>query len=304
MMKMKQQINVNTPWAGLGMDCKEAKTLNEVLAMSNLNFKVEPQDIVVNGQKVPGYIANVRSDTNEVLGIVGKKYEIIQSEDAFSFIDGMVDEGMRFTSAGVTRDSKKVWILGELQDVSILGDDVTPYLYFENSFDGSGSIQLNVVMLRQWCANGMTYLMKDNRFSWSIRHTKAVMNRLELAHRNILNANQYIEGFTEQMELLQQRALPSFADFKEFIFPVPTDITARKENNIALQREQLETIYNTKEDIKPFLGTQYGAYLAITDMASHAEPLRQTESYNERRFLNLVKGNEWVGRAQEFFKAA
>lgn len=304
MTSVIKNVNVNTPWAGLGTDCKEAKTLNEVLGMANLNFKVESRDVIVDGKKVDGYVANVRSDNGSVLGVVGDRYKIIQNEEAFSFIDGMVDEGMRFTMASVTSDSKKAWIMGELPGRNILGDDVTPYIYFENSWDGSGSIRLNVVMLRQWCANGMTYVIKDNNFSWSIRHTGKAMNKLEVAQKSIEHANQYIDGFEGKMELLQQKSLPDFNEFMEFIFPVPQDASSRKANNIGTQREQLSAIYNTKEDIKPFIGTQYGAYLAITDMASHAEPLRQTETFAERRFLNLVKGNESVMKAQEFFQIA
>ena len=69
---------------------------------------------MVEGVEVPNYIANVRTDNNAVLGVVGKRYNIIQNTDAFSFIDGMVDEGMKFTMANTSSDNKKTWILGEL----------------------------------------------------------------------------------------------------------------------------------------------------------------------------------------------
>ena len=39
---------------------------------------------------VPDYFANVRTDTEEVLGVVGKDYKIVQNIDAFSFFDDIV----------------------------------------------------------------------------------------------------------------------------------------------------------------------------------------------------------------------
>ncbi len=299
-----KNVNVNTPWRGLGVDCKEAKSLQEVLDISNLNFTVEQKDVIVNGNKVPNYIANMRSDTEQVLGIVGSRYHIINNQEAFSFIDGMVEEGMKFHMANASADSKKVWILGELEDINILGDDITPYIYFENSFDGSGSIKLNVVMLRQWCANGMTYMMKHDNFSWSIKHTAQVMNRLQLAHDSILKANKYISKFENEMEKLADTKLDNIVNFSEFLFPTPTDASSRKEENVAKLRNEIISVYNNKVDIQPFKGTQYGAYMAVTDLASHSEPLRQTSTASENRFFNLVKGNEWVGKAQEYFRLA
>ena len=48
----------------------------------------------------------------------------------------------------------------------------------------------------------------------------------------------------------------------------------------------------------------YGAYLAVTDFASHAEPLRTTKTYDERRFLNLMNGDAIINKAQRYFEAA
>ena len=159
-------------------------------------------------------------------------------------------------------------------------------------------------MLRQWCANGMTYMFKDNNFSWAIRHTNSAMQYLEQAHQNILNTQNYIEQFEQEMELLQQKKLPNFMDFSNYLFPVPADATDRVKSNIFSQRNELVSIYNSKDDIKPFKGTQYGAYMAVTDLASHSVPLRQSKTADEKRFFKLVKGNDWVSKAQDFFQVA
>ena len=43
--------------------------------------------------EVPDYFATVREDNNEVLGMVGKDYTIVQNRDVFTFFDQIVGQG-------------------------------------------------------------------------------------------------------------------------------------------------------------------------------------------------------------------
>jgi hypothetical protein len=40
--------------------------------------------------KVPNHYATVRTGNDQVLGVVGKDYEIVQNVDAFTFFDAIV----------------------------------------------------------------------------------------------------------------------------------------------------------------------------------------------------------------------
>jgi hypothetical protein len=53
---------------------------------------------------VPRHVANVRSDSRAVLGIVGEGYEPLQNRSAFAFCDGITDSGRaHWIGAGATR---------------------------------------------------------------------------------------------------------------------------------------------------------------------------------------------------------
>jgi phage/plasmid-like protein (TIGR03299 family) len=300
----------NKPWEGLGKDITGAITLQQALQNADLNFTVEPKQLFIgsgnDAKLVEGFKANVRSDNGALLGIVGNKYHIVQNQDAFNFYDGLVANGVTFETGGVTQDNKKSWLLGKLDGFNILGDNVIPYLMFANSFDGSGSVSINVVMLRQVCSNGMTYIIKDARFNWSIRHTASANDKLEIVDSTLKNSQRYIEAFNAKMELLEQVPISNTTvdGFVEYVFPMPTgnEVTDRQVNNVETLRSNFLNIYNHAEDIDKFRGTAYGLYLGITDMASHYAPLRDTRTFAERRFMDIAKGHEFVNRSQEYLQ--
>jgi hypothetical protein len=67
---------------------------------------------------------------------------VVQNEDAFKFTDSLLGEGVTYETAGSLRGGKIIWLLAKMpEDVTILGDTVTPYMVFTNTHDGSGSVK-------------------------------------------------------------------------------------------------------------------------------------------------------------------
>src|SRR5437763_12630816 len=64
---------------------------------------------------VPRHVANVRSDTRAVLGVVGEGYEPLQNASAFAFCDAITDSGRaHWIGAGSTRGGARVHALMRL----------------------------------------------------------------------------------------------------------------------------------------------------------------------------------------------
>ena len=78
------------PWHGIGTVVNDAPTSDEAIKIAKLDWQVSQEPIYGNGKVVEGVYANVRSDTQDVLGIVKSKYRIYQNDESFSFVDDIV----------------------------------------------------------------------------------------------------------------------------------------------------------------------------------------------------------------------
>lgn len=59
------------------------------------NHTGDPEtDLLIPEIEVPNYFATIRKDTEQVLGVVGKDYEVVQNVDAFTFFDSIVGGAM------------------------------------------------------------------------------------------------------------------------------------------------------------------------------------------------------------------
>lgn len=76
------------PWHGIGTVVQDAPTSEDAIRIAKLNWTVEQFPIYANGKEIAGMFANVRSDTNETLGVVRNRYKIVQNNEAFNFVDG------------------------------------------------------------------------------------------------------------------------------------------------------------------------------------------------------------------------
>jgi hypothetical protein len=78
-----------------GVDPEEGHDAASMIAAAGLDWTVErhPLEAVVEREyqalrvPVPRHVANVRSDTGAVLGVVGEGYEPLQNRQAFAFCD-------------------------------------------------------------------------------------------------------------------------------------------------------------------------------------------------------------------------
>lgn len=103
-----------TPWHGLGTRVMEAPASKEALTLAGLDWKVLQEPVYTQSEElIKGYKANVRDSDRKVLGVVTDRYKVIQNEEAFSFTDSLLGEGVRYETAGSLQGGKRY---GFLQD--------------------------------------------------------------------------------------------------------------------------------------------------------------------------------------------
>lgn len=90
------------------------------------NHKGNPEtDLIIPEIEVPNFYATVRTDTGQVLGVVGKDYEVVQNVNAFEFFDAIVGgkDGILYETAGALGKGERIFITAKLPDYIRVGKD-------------------------------------------------------------------------------------------------------------------------------------------------------------------------------------
>ena len=246
---------------------------------------------------VPRQVANVRTDTSAVLGVVGEGYEPLQNRAAFAFCDAITDSGKaHWLGAGETRGGSRVHALMRLdREIKIggaHGEDVLPLLCFRNGHDGGLAVTVGVAPFRLACLNGMILPLEGAARIWKARHTANLDAKLADARRTLGIAWRYYDELEEIGGRLIREPM-SAAEFERFLaqlVPLPAlpDPTrgGRAVRNAERVREAIATAYRTTPDLANITGTRWGALQAVTVYVDHVQPTRATasRSHHEARF--------------------
>ena len=167
----------------------------EALKISGLDYQVEKKEIyLADGTLVKDKFATVRKDTNDILGVVGKNFNIVQNQQAFSFIDEIIGNGgADFETAGVIDNGRGAFVLAKTDPIQILDDPFDPYILFSNYHDGSGALKVMFTPIRVWCQNCLAVASKQASLKLSIKHSNQVMSKLQTASVVMKNHAVYIE---------------------------------------------------------------------------------------------------------------
>lgn len=296
------------PWHGLGTLVAEAPASADALICAGLDWRVEQKDVYTgDGSLIPGYKVNLRSTDNAALGIVSDRYKVVQNEDAFQFTDDLLGEGVTYETAGALQGGKKVWMLAKMpQRYFIAGDEITPYLVVMNAHDGSSGIKVAMTPIRVVCQNTLNLALNRAKRIWTTKHTENVLSRVHEARETLQLAEAYMGELGRGIDALSQIRLTDkkVMEFMQEFFPVTEDMPdVQKKNNLRLLND-LKQRYFDAPDLSHVGRNGYRFVNAVSDFATHADPIRKTKNYNENLFLRTVEGNPMIDKAYKMVLAA
>ena len=296
------------PWHGLGIIVKEAPTSADAIRLAGLDWTVVQEPIYTNFNRlVEGYRANVRSSDRKVLGVVSDRYKVVQNVDAFSFTDELLGKGVRYETAGALQEGKKVWLLARLpREYIIAGERVSPYLVFSNTHDGSGSVKVAITPVRVVCNNTLNLALSTAKRSFSMIHTGNIQDKIQEAKATLFMAEEYMDCLGVEFEQLRRQKITDVQvkEYIEQLLPMEKDPTPIQYKNIIRLREDMMKRYYDAPDLQKVGNNAYRFINAVSDFATHSNPLRRTANYNENLFARTVDGNPLIDRAYQMVKAA
>lgn len=319
---------------GLGVDIQAASNLEEAIIMSGLNFgaqKLEAYACIKNPVRTnpDGTIeyeekfipmkdrfgvfkvyedlyGGITADEEGFLGDVGKNYNILQNEEAFDFLDGMLGAAKFETAGYYGRNNAQAFITMSTDGFKILGDDFANYILLTNSFDGTSTVKVAFTNTRVFCSNTIMRALRnsDAQNRISITHCKTLKDRLAAAREVLLENTKYMDALKEEAELLAVKPFSRDAFIALANKLYPTDITffddalipqgkltdeqaEKKVKKNVIEFRHLMEAYD-QVDLDNFEGSAWRAVQAACDHESHAVRFKTGTKAESYRDMNTI----------------
>lgn len=265
-------------WHGLGTVFNEELSTQEMLELANLQDwnvrleEVEPPATLTSDKNYFYVVRNnpVIENQNDVLGIVGERYNVLQNEQLFDFADAMLDGG-RWETAGSLRGGRVVFGSLALDRETVLdpngvADKINTYLLVNTSHDGSISIQASVTPVRVVCANTLNFALRSVKQTFKIRHTQTANGKVQSAKTALGIANAYMDDFSVMANKMIQTELSAkqFNDILLTAYPKPDKDSKQALTKWTNKIDMLNDIY-TGEFNHMISGNAWGALNAMTE---------------------------------------
>lgn len=291
-------------WENIGTTINETK-IDDVLVKAGLDYAViaSPLFTEMNGKKIEVKSNNViMKSTGDICGVVSDKYVPMQNKDAFDFIN-YINEDIHFVKAGETK-SGLVYVIGELNEMNILGDKFKTHLIFQNSHNGKYQLAMSICPLRIICQNQFNLSFKESNATYLIRHTKNVESRMAIASESLHKISDYMNSFKQKAELFAQQKVDAtqVTKFLNYMFPEKEDMSDKALIKLEDEKAKFLKAYNS-EDNQNFKGSAWGLLNGLTDYITHKEFKRKVELPEEKKFIETIVVANNLNSSMEYLQS-
>jgi phage/plasmid-like protein (TIGR03299 family) len=297
-------------WHGLGQIVEDHPTSEEAIKFAGLDYEVTKLPIVARWNdgiyptetqepeqdiEIESHFATMRTDTKQILGVVGSKYEIVQNAAAFTFFDSLVTNGtgIKYETAGALGNGERIFITAKMPEVIRVGrkDDIEEYIFLTTSHDGSGSIMAAFTPIRIVCNNTLNMALRDHSNAVFIKHTANAETKLKEAAR-IIAISENTGELLQTMFNKWAKMRVSDAEIKKLIrvamAPNREVAAAVLESNTAFEfSSQFEEVCGQvfeyamtapSQQMETTAGTLFGCYNAITGYYQNVKEYKSNDA--------------------------
>jgi phage/plasmid-like protein (TIGR03299 family) len=284
-------------WHALGtvFGKNEAVDKNKIMELAHLNDwnvrLVALSDVTAFGSYAQNAFLVVRDNPfipgqQDVLAVVGDRYNPIQNETFFGFADNLTDGGGVWETAGSIKDGRVVFGSLSFDDTQIVldpagrADVVNTYLLVSSSHDGSAPMSVLVTPTRVVCQNTLNIAIRGARNVYKVRHTLNAQSNVDEARAALGVSFRYFEAFQAEAEKMIQTEInrDTFFQIVEALYPKPEDDKKGAEKKWANKIDLCEAIYTGSagkiDTMSTITGTAWGAFNALTERVDYYRTIR------------------------------
>jgi phage/plasmid-like protein (TIGR03299 family) len=159
-----------TPWHGLGQALEDGTSLDAWRVAAGMDWKIKRGIVRYNTSvdgdqlELPEQHVLFRSDTRAPLGVVSKRYQVVQPGEVVEFFRDIARAGgLELSAAGTIYDGKRFWAtakIGEASPTSV-ADTIGGYILISTSADGSLATEVRRTTVRTVCKNTLAMALGD-----------------------------------------------------------------------------------------------------------------------------------------------
>jgi phage/plasmid-like protein (TIGR03299 family) len=305
-------------WHDLGTVLENCPTSSEAIKHAGLDYDVAKLPVFFKPENsesniiIPEKFATYRTDNNNVFGIVGDRYSIVQNRDAFTFFDEIVGKGAAiYETAGCLGNGEVIFITAKLPDyIRVANEDlIEQYLFLTSSHDGSGAIQVAFTPVRIVCNNTLNFALQNCTNKLTIRHTTSAKDKLANSHKVmgiVHKVSDELSTIFNQMAKVKITDPQLVAFIKKSLAPNKEALTKMEAN------EEISTRFNNivsdcylyamtspTQQQETTKDTLFGAYNAITGYFQNVKSFKD----NELKVKSLLDGTTY-NQSQNAFNLA
>ena len=246
----------------------------------------------------------VRTDTNALLGVVTKQYEIVQNDSLLRMAE-FIREEVEMDSVVVMSNGQRVAftanVMGASQDI-VEGDTVKRRIVGYLGHDGKSGCGAMFTNIRVVCSNTLASAKRDAEAHVSIRHKNgantnfdALIQSIDCARQSFAEECNLMRAFTQQGMTTRQ-----FHDFVDELYSVEEGDTFRK-------RVRLEDAFQHGYGWHFAEKSLWSAVNAVTQVETSTKTLKGASAIKRFQRANFGLGlsisQQAMGLAQELITA-
>ena len=236
--------NAEAAWHGLGTVTEGTLPAREAFEVADALFTVEKRPLFFNKEdemtiltpEESGSYAVVRTDTQQLLGIVSEQYELVQNEALLQMAE-FIREEVDMDTVIVLSHGKKICFTATLRGAEtdiVPGDTVKRRIVGYLGHDGQTGCGAKFTNVRVVCQNTLTAALNDSGARRSITHKQGANNDFQSLIHSIDTARQ---DFVTECDLMREfsrmsMGAPQFNEFVDEVYNIDEGQVFRKRDKL------------------------------------------------------------------------
>jgi phage/plasmid-like protein (TIGR03299 family) len=303
-------------WHRLGTVIEQATSSAEAIGLAGLDWHVEQWPVRAfdphqfgSEARIDEFVANVRTDTRAVIGVVGKRYRVFQNREAFDFMDALVgDKLAMYETAGSLHGGRRVWMLAAIPKEYRAGADdlIKPYVLLTNTHDGSQALRMIPTTVRVVCQNTLNLAMREAGMDGlTVSHHPRLESRIAEARAKLGIIAARFDKFDEELHAMLAKDLTvteASGYFRGLAgADVPGGSDRQKKNREKVYGQMLVNFDNDRNSLPGMKHTAWAAYNAVSEWADHQRTYRGSNPVEK---LNRRLDSVWFGASHQLKQTA